>query len=413
MQILYNSIVFLVSGLLKILALLSPKLKLFVSGRNEVFSKLKASISSSDKVFWVHCASLGEFEQGRPVIEKLKKKYNSHKIVLTFFSPSGYEVQKHYELADVVVYLPLDSVSNTKKFLQLVHPAVAVFVKYEFWPNLLTELKNNSIPTILVSGIFRKEQIFFKNRGAWMASKLNAFSHFFLQDKNSSDLLNSIGFKNNTVCGDTRFDRVFDLLDRDNKLDFIEEFVNDAYVLVAGSTWPKDEDVLVNYILETSKESEKFIIAPHNIKPEGINNLKLAFGEAAVLFSEKEGKDLKNYKVFIIDTIGILTKIYSVADVAYVGGGYNKSGIHNILEPATFAIPVLIGPNFKKFNEAKDLVSLGGCISTNNQNSVNRALIEFRDQESVRKEKGQIAVSYIKESLGASDKIVKYIESLW
>lgn len=412
MQILYNSIVFLVSGLLKILALFSPKLKLFVSGRNEVFSKLKSSISSSDKVFWVHCASLGEFEQGRPVIEKLKKKYSDHKIVLTFFSPSGYEVQKNYELADMVVYLPLDSRSNAIFFLNLVHPTVAIFVKYEFWPNLLNQLKNNAIPTVLVSGIFREDQVFFKNYGSWMRSKLNTFSHFFLQDKNSSDLLNSISFNNNTVCGDTRFDRVYDILDRDNKLDFIEEFVDDSYVLVAGSTWTEDEDLLVKYVLGKSTENEKFIIAPHNIKPEGINNLKLAFGDDAVLFSEKEGKDLKNYKVFIIDTIGILTKIYSVADVAYVGGGYTKSGIHNVLEPATFGVPVVIGPNFKKFNEAKDLVSLGGCISTSDMESVNKILVEFRDNEFLRKEKGQIALSYIKDSLGASDKIIEYIQSL-
>ncbi|MEI6864712.1 glycosyltransferase N-terminal domain-containing protein [Flavicella sp.] len=412
MQILYDIAVFLVGGLLKIMALFSPKLKLFVSGRKEVFPKLKGIIADSDTVFWLHCASLGEFEQARPIIEKLRNQYNNCKIVLTFFSPSGYEVQKNYKLADVVVYLPLDSTSNAKKFLELAQPSVAVFVKYEFWPNLLSELKNTNIPTILVSGIFRQDQIFFKSHGGWMRSKLKAFSHFFLQDENSSGLLNSIGFENTTVCGDTRFDRVYDILDRENKLDFIEEFVGDSYVFVAGSTWPEDEDLLVNYILENSKKNEKIIIAPHNIKSEAIANLKAAFGDTAVLFSEKQGKHLKSFKVFIIDTIGVLTKIYSVADVAYVGGGYTKSGIHNVLEPATFGIPVVIGPNFKKFKEAVDLVAIGGCISTSNQLSVNKILVEFRDNEDVRKEKGQIALSYIKDSLGASDTILRYVKSL-
>ena len=413
MQVFYNIVVFLVGGFLNLLALFSPKLKLFVNGRKEVFTKLESSISSSDKVFWIHCASLGEFEQGRPVLEKLKKEYSDHKIVLTFFSPSGYEIQKNYDLADVVVYLPLDSSYNAKEFLKLVNPKVAFFVKYEFWPNLLTELKKNEIPTILMSGIFRKDQIFFKKYGSWMRSKLTAFSYFFLQDKNSLDLLDSIGFKNSVVCGDTRFDRVYDILDRDNKLNFIEEFINDSYVLVAGSTWPEDEDLLVSYFLEKFKKGEKMIIAPHNIKLERVNNLKLAFGGNAVLFSERQGKDLKKYSVFIIDTIGILSKIYSAADLAYVGGGYTKSGIHNVLEPATFGIPVVIGPNFKKFNEANDLVSLGGCVSTHNQSFLNKTLIEFRDNETIRKEKGLIAVSYIKESLGASDKIIEYIQSFY
>lgn len=410
MQFLYNSIIYLASGLLSIVALFSPKIKLFVEGRKGVFSVLKSAIADSDRVFWVHCASLGEFEQGRPVIEKLKKEYPEHKIVLTFFSPSGYEVQKKYALADVVVYLPMDTVSNAKQFLDLVHPSVAIFVKYEFWPNLLRELSNKDIPTILVSGIFREDQLFFKNYGSWMKSKLNAFTYFFLQDQNSADLLKSIGFENNIVCGDTRFDRVYDILSRDNQLDYIQEFVSDAYVLVAGSTWLEDEDLLMEYILNKSSSNEKFIIAPHNIKSEGVQRLKDVLGNQSVLFSNRDGKDLSEFKVFIIDTVGILTKIYSYADIAYVGGGYTKSGIHNVLEPATFGVPVVVGPNFKRFREAKDLISLGGCVSTFDQNSVDETLLKFRDESLVRAEKGQIALSYIKESLGASDKVLSFIE---
>lgn len=412
MQFFYNSIIFIVSGVLKIAALFHPKMKLFVNGRKDVFSVLEKSLNDTDKVFWVHCASLGEFEQGRPVIEKLKAQYPHYKVVLTFFSPSGYEVQKVYEHADVVVYLPLDTASNAKKFVKLVNPSVAVFVKYEFWPNYLSALQVNKIPTLLVSGIFRKDQIFFKNYGTWMRNKLATFSHFFLQDQNSSDLLNTINFSNHTISGDTRFDRVYDILSRDNQLDYIQEFVSDAYVLVSGSTWPEDEDLLVQYILDKAKENEKFIIAPHNIKPDGIHRLKKALGNSAVLYSEKEGKSLVDYKVFIIDTMGILTKIYSAAHVAYVGGGYTKSGIHNVLEPATFGVPVVVGPNFKKFKEAKDLISLGGCITSSNQESLEKALIGFRDDASLRKEKGQIALAYIESSLGASDKICDYIKKI-
>ena len=413
MQSLYNIAVFLVRGLLSFLALFSPKLKLFVGGRRSVFQELSAAIKDDDKVFWVHCASLGEFEQGRPVIEKLKEQYSDHKIVLSFFSPSGYEVQKNYKLADVVVYLPLDSISNAEKFIKLVHPTVAIFVKYEFWPNFLTALKRNKIPSILISGIFRKDQIFFKTYGRWMRTHLKAFSQFFLQDKQSARLLSSIQLNNTTVCGDTRFDRVYDILKRDNNLDFINAFIGDSYVLVAGSSWPEDEDLLVKYILEQSTKKEKFIIAPHNIRSEEIQNLKLAFGDEAVLYSEKEGKQLEDYKVFIVDTMGILTKIYSCADVAYVGGGYTKSGIHNILEPATFGIPVVIGPNFKKFKEAQDLVRLGACIPTDSQLSLHTILTELRDHKSLRKERGEIAASYIKESLGASDTIMAYINTLY
>lgn len=412
MQFLYNLSVFFVGGLLKVLAIFSTKLKLFVSGRKKVFQVLEKTIKPTDTVLWIHCASLGEFEQGRPVIESLRKKYKNHKIVLTFFSPSGYEVQKNYEFADVVVYLPLDSVSNAKKFLKLVHPAVAIFVKYEFWPNYLRELEAQNIPTILVSGIFRKDQIFFKGYGKWMRNKLNSFSHFFVQDQNSIDLLHSMNLSNVSVSGDTRFDRVYAILKSDNSLDFIEQFVQNSHVIVAGSTWKEDEEKLVSYINSESSIHEKFIIAPHNIKEDAIQELKKSIEKNTVLYSEKEDANLKDFQVFIIDTIGILTKIYSKATVAYVGGGYTKSGVHNVLEPATFGIPVVIGPNYKKFKEAIDLVSLEGCIVTKDSNSVAKALKKFKESDVYRESCGQAAQNYIKSSLGASDKICKYIDSI-
>ncbi|WP_226913045.1 3-deoxy-D-manno-octulosonic acid transferase [Flavicella marina] len=411
MQILYNFLIYVAAFCVKVAAIFNSKLRLFVSGRKETLGKLSSEISKSDKVFWIHCASLGEFEQGRPVIEKFKQEHPDYKIVLTFFSPSGYEVQKKYDLANVVVNLPIDTPENAKKFVNLLNPKIAVFVKYEIWPNMLKELKNKNIPTLLVSGIFRKEQIYFKNYGVWMRSKLASFTHFFLQDADSASLLQQVGFTNITVCGDTRFDRVYDILSRDNELDFINDFVQNNYVTVAGSTWPEDEELLVDYIKNKAASNEKFIIAPHNIKEEGVTRLRNQLGDLAVLYSEREGKDLSSFQVFVADTIGILTKIYSKAHVAYVGGGYTKSGIHNILEPATFGIPVVIGPNYKKFREAKDLVRIGGCITTSDQKAVDAILTEFRDNDVLRNERGALALNYIKKSLGASEKICQFIDS--
>lgn len=411
MRFIYNFIVVLASLVLRIIALFQTKIKTFVIGRKKVFSILEREIMKDDKIIWFHAASLGEFEQGRPVIEKLKKEYSEYKILLTFFSPSGYEVKKDYEFADIVCYLPLDTISNAKKFLKIANPKLAVFIKYEFWPNYLFELKKNAVPTILISGIFREKQLFFKNYGVGMKKMLDTFSHFFVQDQNSLKLLHSINYPNATVSGDTRFDRVHDILLQDNELDFINEFKDGKYTLVAGSTWSEDEDLLVDYINKHSAENEKFIIAPHNIKPEGVLRLQELLQKKTVLFSEKEGKCLEDFQVFIIDAMGILTKIYAAADVAYVGGGY-RTGLHNILEPATFGVPVVIGPKFEKFNEAKDLVALTGCISTNGQEALNAVLSGFKKDQDLRLEKGKIAQDYITASLGASAKIISYIDTV-
>lgn len=411
MRFIYNFLIVFAGWLLQFIALFQKKMKLFVTGRKGVFQLLEKSIQPGDEIIWVHAASLGEFEQGRPVIEKLKKKYPHYKILLTFFSPSGYEVKKDYEYADIVCYLPLDSISNAKKFIKLAKPKLAVFIKYEFWPNYLTELGKQNISTILVSGIFRENQLFFKWYGKGMKNILNTFSHFFVQDKKSMNLLKSIGFENATLSGDTRFDRVHDILQQNNELDFIEEFKNEKYTLVAGSTWIEDEELLVNYINKLSTSNEKFIIAPHNIKPEGIMRLKNSLECTTVLYTEREGKNLKEYQVFIIDTIGILTKIYAAADVAYVGGAF-KTGLHNILEPATFGVPIIIGPKFQKFNEAIDLVALEGCLTVNEQNALNEKLLLLRDDDTIRLEKGNIAQNYIKSSLGASEKILDFIKAL-
>ena len=409
MKFLYNFIVFITSLLLPIIALFNKKIKLFVDGRNETFSKI--SELKNSKTIWFHAASLGEFEQARPIIEEIKEKYPSYKVLVTFFSPSGYEIRKNYNLADVICYLPLDSKSNARKFIKEVNPALAVFIKYEFWPNLLNELKLKEIPTILVSGILREKQLFFKSYGGFMKKSLEAFHHFFVQDENSKNLLNSINFKNVTVAGDTRFDRVSKILEQDNSLDFINEFKNNTYTIVAGSTWPEGEELLVDYINNTASEDEKFIIAPHNIKQEAILELQKSINKKTVLYSQpRHDLNLKEYQVFIIDTIGILTKIYAAADVAYVGGGL-KTGLHNILEPATFGIPVVIGNKYDKFKEAVDLVKIGGCISIRNQEEFTSNFINLKEDEGFRKLTGVINKRYIKDNLGATNLVMNYLKN--
>ncbi len=410
MSVLYNIFIYCISVLIKLLTPFHPKLKLFVEGRNQTFSILKAKINPTDQVIWFHCASLGEFEQGRPVIEKVKQLYPTHKIVISFFSPSGYEVRKDYDKADAVVYLPLDTQKNATQFIALVHPSIAIFVKYEFWPNLLNQLKKKNIHTILISGIFRENQVFFKSYGRWMRNKLSIFSHFFVQDENSKKLLNDIGFNNVTLSGDTRFDRVFEIVNQQNKLDFLDDFTNNQYTLVAGSTWPDDEKMLANYINKYATSEDKFIIAPHNINPIAIQKLQKDLCVKSVLYSNYQQNELKNAQVFIVDTIGILTKVYSYADVAYVGGGFTN-GIHNILEPATFGVPIIIGPKYQKFKEAIDLVNLEACMVAQNNIDFEKMLPQLKNSED-RKEIGEKAKNYIKFNVGATDLIIGYMSKI-
>jgi 3-deoxy-D-manno-octulosonic-acid transferase len=415
MSFIYNLILLFASQLLKILALFSPKLNLFVKGRKSVFETLKNNIQEFDKTIWVHAASLGEYEQGLPVIEKVKQKYPNHKIIITFFSPSGYEIRKNNTVADVTVYLPLDTISNAKQFLKVVHPEMVFFIKYEFWPNYLKELRNQNIKTYLISGVFRKNQAFFKWYGEFYRNALKTFTYFFVQNETSKKLLQSIGFENVKISGDTRFDRVVTILEKDNTLDFIAEFKNNQPTIVIGSSWPKDEEILVNYINKSS-ENVKFIIAPHNINKNQILNLKTQISKKTILFSEKEGMlkqaqqdNLEDFHVFIIDTIGILTKIYSYADIAYVGGGFGNPGVHNVLEPATFGIPIVIGPNYSHFAEATALVGLGGCVSIKNQSELNDAFNLLLQNEEERLEKGHICSTFVQMNRGATEHILRNI----
>jgi 3-deoxy-D-manno-octulosonic-acid transferase len=405
---IYNLITLLASQIVQLIALFNPKMKLFVEGRKSVFSTLQSKIDSNDKTIWFHAASLGEYEQGLPVIEKIKEKFPSHKIIVTFFSPSGYEVRKNNTVADVTVYLPLDTKSNSKQFLDLVHPELVFFIKYEYWPNYLNELKKRTIKTYLISGILRENQAFFKWYGGFYRKALETFDYFFVQNESSKKLLQSIGFNNVKVSGDTRFDRVVSILERDNSLDFIEDFKDKKTTIVMGSSWPKDESLLVDYINKSS-ENVKFIIAPHIIKQDQIQELKNSIKKKTILFSEKENHNLLEFSVLIVNTIGILTKIYAYADIAYVGGGFGKTGIHNILEPATFGIPIVIGSNYSNFAEAIALVNIEGCISIQNQTQLNEALNLLLQNEDERFEKGHICSTFVQMNKGATAVIMSHI----
>lgn len=409
MLFLYNLVVSIAGFFLKIVALFSPKIKLFVEGRKNVFTILEEKIKPTDKTIWFHSASLGEYEQGLPVIEKIKKKHPAHKIIVTFFSPSGYEVRKNNNVADITIYLPLDTKSNAKKFLRLAHPEFAFFIKYEFWLNYLKELEHNKIPTYLISGIFRDNQMFFKWYGGFYRKALTSFTYFFVQNEKSKEKIEALGFKNVIVSGDTRFDRVAAILERDNTVDFIEQFKNNAPTIIIGSSWPKDETLLADYINQAS-EDVKFIIAPHNIKQDQLSDLKSQINKPTVLFSEKDNsKNLSDYNVFIIDTIGLLTKIYSYGTIAYVGGGFGNPGIHNILEPATFGIPIVIGPNYSNFAEAVELVKIGGCTVISNTLELKQIFDRLLLDQEYREEKSQICKSYIQDNKGATESIMKIV----
>ena len=398
--------------ILKIAALFNPKIKLFVDGRKSVYKVLSNKIKAYDKTIWFHAASLGEYEQGLPVMERMKSRFPNHLIVLTFFSPSGYEVRKNNTIADVTVYLPLDTQSNVDQFMEIVRPDMAFFIKYEYWPNYLNALKNRETPTYLISGIFREDQLFFKWYGGFYKNALNAFEHFFVQNSKSKDLLLNLGKSNVTVSGDTRFDRVASILNRDNSLEFIEEFKNNSLTIVVGSSWPKDESLLVSYI--NSAESVKFIIAPHNIKTEQIQALKNSISKKTILFSEVDFMssnpiNLVHFDVFIIDTIGILTKIYSYADIAYVGGGFGNPGVHNLLEPATFGVPIIIGPNYSHFPEATALVNMEGCIPISTQEELKEAFDNLIQNQDIRFEKGHICSTFVEMNKNATEIIMNHI----
>ncbi|MEO7047865.1 MAG: glycosyltransferase N-terminal domain-containing protein, partial [Ferruginibacter sp.] len=391
---------------IRIASLWNHKAKLWIKGR-----KKKLPISGSAKTVWMHCASLGEFEQGRPVIESIKKLYPSYKIVLTFFSPSGYEIRKNYAGADEVLYLPMDGKKNAENFIAAVNPSLVIWVKYEYWFYYLTALKEKNIPVLLVSGIFRESQPFFKWYGGMWRKMLEAFYYFFVQTKHSKALLQQLGVeKNITVNGDTRFDRVVDIAEAFVPLSQqLIDFCKGSKVIVAGSTWDDDEAGLIHY---TKAHPEiKFIIAPHEIDEENIKDIQKEF-EGAVLYSELISKDIseKNTHVLIIDNIGMLSKLYYYADITYVGGGFNDSGIHNILEAAVYGKPVIFGPEYDRAEEAKQLIEKGAAFSIENAVELEEILNELLNDKDHLAKCSKLAKQYVYENCGATKNIIDFIQ---
>ncbi len=410
MDFAYNLLTYIAWQIVKAGALVNAKLKLFVDGRKNTHQQLATAFTEKNDVIWMHAASLGEFEQGLPIIENLKRQFPSYKILITFFSPSGYEVKKNTPIADLVTYLPFDTLKNAQQFIATVNPKLAIFVKYEIWPNYLKVLSQKQIPTILVSAIFNEKQIYFKSYGAFLKKKLKCFTQIFVQDKNSAELLATININHTTISGDTRLDRVSEILNRDNTLAFMHQFKKDQQCFVAGSTWPEDEAILINFINATTYNL-KFVIAPHTIKPEKILNLQSSISKKTLLFSKLNEQTVSDFDVLIIDHIGLLTKIYSYADFAYVGGAFS-TGLHNILEPAVFGIPVLIGPNYKGFKEAEDLVKKNGVFPIKDLKSFNELFDKFIKQPHFLNKTGEVNASYISKNKGASIQITTYL-STW
>ncbi len=394
MQFLYNiSVQFYILGI-RIASIFKPKAKLWVIGRKNIFQKLEVATKNEEKIVWFHCASLGEFEQGKPIIEGYKKKYPTHKILLTFFSPSGFEIRKNTPLADFVFYLPADTKANARKFINIVNPIKTIFVKYEFWFNYMTTLKNQNIPLYAVSTIFRKEQVFFKF--GWFARQLKNITHFFVQDEKSKKLLQSIHLNNVTISGDTRFDSVKTNAENEEELPLIKTFTENKPTIICGSTWPKDEVLLTQYIKENPQWN--YIIAPHELSM--VQQLQKRTN--GFLFSEATTENINAKNVLIIDIIGLLSSIYRYGEIAYIGGGFG-AGIHNILEAVTFGLPVIFGPNYQKFKEAKELIVLKGAKSINNYQDLTSAIDSFNNFDK------NSTTDYIKKNGGATDIIVAHI----
>ena len=395
-----------------ILGFVNPKAKQWHTGRKEILTQIAAALAANTKpIIWMHCASLGEFEQGRPVLEGLQKQYRNYSILLTFFSPSGYEVHKNYAGADYIFYLPMDSAGNASKFLKITNPSIAIFVKYEFWHYYLTQLKKLQIPTILIAGIFRKDQLFFKWYGSFYKKLLSCFTAFFVQDKNSQSLLQSIGINNEAyIGGDTRFDRVIEIAEAFAPIDPIAHFCNNSLVLVAGSTWFQDDETIAHF--EKTNPNIKFIIAPHDITNQRLQNC-LSLYKSAVLFSDYvKGFNTvpQNVNTLIIDNVGMLSKLYHYATITFIGGGFGADGIHNCLEAAVHYKPVLFGPVYDKYLEASGLVDAGGAISIEDALEFEAVANKLFSTEADRIKMGQHAGDFVHAHKGASAKIIHYIQ---
>jgi 3-deoxy-D-manno-octulosonic-acid transferase len=404
MKVLYNIGIHIFSFLAQLIAPFNSKASLWVKGRKNWTQNISGKIKPGDRTIWMHCASLGEFEQGRPVIEAIKKEMPEYKIVLTFFSPSGYEVRKNYDKADCISYLPSDTPGNATKFIGLVRPEKVIFVKYEFWNNYISELYRNRIPLYLISGIFRPGQHFFKWYGSFFRTMLEKFERIFVQDQKSLDLLASIGIEQVTLAGDTRFDRVVQIAGTAQKIYQLEQFRGNEKLFLAGSSWRQDEEIIAGYI-NLLPHRMKWVFAPHEIDIANIERLEKQFKVKCVRFSEF-GAGSVDARVMIMDNIGMLSSAYSYAYIAAIGGGFGK-GIHNILEPACWGIPVVFGPNFEKFREAVDLKNRGGAETFSTLAEFKKILDLWIDNEECYAACAAEAAKYVKENTGATGIIIK------
>lgn len=403
---LYNLVIYLLILGVRVVALFNGKVRALVSGRKNLLATVQNTFASNTSpVAWVHCSSLGEFEQGRPIIERLRKEFPGYKLLLTFFSPSGYEVRKNYPGADYVYYLPFDTSSNARKWVEVTKPSLVIFVKYEFWFNYSEELRKRNIPLISVSAIFRDEQVFFKWYGGFFRKILRNFNHIFVQNESSQKLLKDIGIDRVTVAGDTRFDRVFEITSSKDQIDIAEKFKGDEKVLVAGSCWHEDIEVLVPFINETPI---KFIIAPHEITESFLQEIEQAVDGRTVRFSKAASEqELYEARVLLIDNVGMLSKLYRYGEFAFVGGAFGK-GLHNILEAACYGIPVFFGNrNYEKFAEATELIMHGGAFEVSDFSDL-RAKYEFVNMPENFMLACEVTRNYVLAHLGATDKVVKY-----
>jgi len=407
MRWLYNLGILGYYLLLKIVSIRNEKARKWIEGRKDIFNRLRETITPGERILWFHASSLGEFEQGRPVIESIRKLKPEYKILLTFFSPSGYELRKDYKYADYIFYLPLDTKKNAARFIDIVRPEKVFFIKYEFWYNYLTQLKEEGIPTYIFSALFRPSQIFFKPWGKWYLKAIGTYEHIFVQNQESFDILHKFGFINVSLSGDTRLDRVGEIADAAPRLDKLEIFCGGQKAIIAGSTWKEDEDLFLPYV-NKCQLGQKFVIAPHEVTPQSLERVCSALGKPYALYSTASPEELTNAEVLIVDGYGYLVSVYRYGMFAYVGGGFT-SGIHSTLEPAAFGLPVIFGPDYQKFQEAHDMLSLGAATCINNFEELELQIDSYRANPEKLLYDAAIARGYVNKNRGASKEIVKYL----
>lgn len=403
----YNFGLILYVWAIRLVAPRHPKARLWIEGRKDLFRRMREAIAPTDRIIWIHVASLGEFEQGRPIIEQLRKTHPEYKILLTFFSPSGYEIRKNYKGVDYIFYLPIDMPGNARRFLDAAHPEIAIFVKYEYWLNLLRELRRRKIRTYVVSAIFRRNSVFFRPYGGMWRQALESFDVMFVQNEESKKLLATLGFDNVLVAGDTRFDRVAEIARAARRIDVIDRFKGDNRLFVAGSTWEPDEELLIRLI--NDNPDVKFVVAPHEMDESRIARLMAETKGGALRYTQCTPRTTYGSRqLLILDTVGILASVYGYATWSYIGGGFGV-GIHNTLEAATFGLPVAFGPNYEKFKEARDLVTLGAARSVTDYEQLRTWFVPLRDNEEFLQKTSRIAKDYTTRHQGATGIIVKTI----